>query len=257
MNGSALQLTLREMQRHFRDPRTLGILAVAAVVLGLAGPFGSFETMAVLPRLAYWAATVVVTYAAGFFVSALADRLVTGKRPFWLRLPAMVVPTSIVVTLVVTLFNAIAFGAEQVGVGAFLLLSGQCLAVSSAVVAVMLLLETKDGSVAQAAAEAPAPVLERVPLAQRGRLLALVVEDHYVDIVTDRGKTLVLMRLADAVRETGGVAGLQIHRSHWVARDAVVKAHRAEGKLLLELSNGMRLPVSRGYMAGVRDAGLA
>ena len=103
---------------------------------------------------------------------------------------------------------------------------------------------------------APPPILERVPLPQRGRLLALSVEDHYVDIVTDRGKTLVLMRLADAMREAAGVPGLQVHRSHWVARDAVVRTHRSDGRLLLELSNGMRLPVSRGYLPQVREAGL-
>ena len=101
-----------------------------------------------------------------------------------------------------------------------------------------------------------APILARVPLPQRGRLLALVVEDHYVDIVTDKGKALVLMRLADAMRETGAVTGLQIHRSHWVARDAVVRAQRNEGKLSLELSNGMRLPVSRGFLQAVKQAGL-
>jgi len=64
------------------------------------------------------------------------------------------------------------------------------------------------------------------------------------------------MRLADAMRETGAIPGLQIHRSHWVARDAVVRTHRADGKLLLELSNGMRLPVSRGFLPQVREAGL-
>ena len=105
-------------------------------------------------------------------------------------------------------------------------------------------------------APGPAPILERVPLPQRGRLLALSVEDHYVDIITDRGKTLVLMRLADAMRETGDMPGLQIHRSHWVARDAVARAHRSDGKLVLELTNGLRLPVSRGYLAQVREAGL-
>ncbi|RYE08124.1 MAG: LytTR family transcriptional regulator [Hyphomicrobiales bacterium] len=55
---------------------------------------------------------------------------------------------------------------------------------------------------------------------------------------------------------TGEIEGLQIHRSHWVARDAVVKAVRAEGKLLVELSNGMRLPVSRGFAAKAKAAGL-
>jgi len=114
----------------------------------------------------------------------------------------------------------------------------------------------------ETAAPAPAPgrslppILERVSLPQRGRLLALTVEDHYVDIVTDRGKTLVLMRLADAIREASGVDSLQIHRSHWVARDAVVRPHRAAGKLSLELSNGLRLPVSRGFLPQVKAAGL-
>ena len=102
----------------------------------------------------------------------------------------------------------------------------------------------------------PPAILERVPLPQRGLLLALVVEDHYVDIVTDRGKTLVLMRLADAIREAASVPGLQIHRSHWVATGAVVRAHRSEGKVLLELSNGLRLPISRGYLPAAKDAGL-
>ena len=87
-------------------------------------------------------------------------------------------------------------------------------------------------------------------------LLALIVEAHYVDIVTERGKTLVLMRLADAIRETTGVPGLQIHRSHWVAHAAVVKAHRADGKVQLELSNGLRLPISRGYLPAAKEAGL-
>ena len=109
---------------------------------------------------------------------------------------------------------------------------------------------------APAQSHAPPTILTRVPLPQRGRLLALTVEDHYVDIVTDRGKTLVLMRLADAIRETAGVDGLQIHRSHWVARNAVVRSHRADGRLSLELSNGLRLPVSRGFLPQVKAAGL-
>ena len=63
--------------------------------------------------------------------------------------------------------------------------------------------------------------------------------------------------LADAIRESSGVPGLQIHRSHWVAIAAVVGAHRSDGKVLLELSNGLRLPVSRGYLPAVEEAGLA
>ena len=95
-----------------------------------------------------------------------------------------------------------------------------------------------------------------MPHPQRGKLLHLSVSDHYVDVVTDRGHALVLMRLSDAIRETGAVPGLQIHRAHRVALDAVRQVHRGNGKVALELSNGTRLPVSRSFMPAARQAGL-
>ncbi len=102
----------------------------------------------------------------------------------------------------------------------------------------------------------PPPILERLPLPQRGKLLALSVADHYVDVKTDRGTSLLLMRLSDAIKETAGAPGVQIHRSHWVALDAVKAVSRASGKIVVELETGDKLPVSRGYLAAAREAGL-
>ena len=56
--------------------------------------------------------------------------------------------------------------------------------------------------------------------------------------------------------ETVGINGLQIHRSHWVALEAVAGAHRQEGRLFLAMQDGTRLPVSRSRMDEVRGAGL-
>ena len=64
------------------------------------------------------------------------------------------------------------------------------------------------------------------------------------------------MRFADAIRETDGVNGLQIHRSHWVALDAVAGTHRHNGRLFLAMQDGTRLPVSRSRAEEVRGAGL-
>lgn len=255
MDGSALQLTLREMRRHLGDVRALGIMAVVGIVLGLAGPFGSFAALELLPRIVYWVATVFLTYGFGYSLSMYADAAWGEGRPIWVRLPLMAVPAGVAATLVVTIINFTVFGWKAFDWPSFLVLLFQCLGVAFGVVAVVLLLERRIPAAAAGAA-GPAPILERVPPAQRGRLLALSVEDHYVDIVTDRGKTLVLMRLADAMRETAGVEGLQIHRSHWVAKAAVVKVHRADGKVAVELSNGLRLPVSRGFLPAIRAAGL-
>ena len=68
-------------------------------------------------------------------------------------------------------------------------------------------------------AEAP-PILERLPADRRGALLHLQMRDHYVEIHTDRGSELVLMRFGDALMELGGTEGMQVHRSHWIARTA-------------------------------------
>lgn len=254
MDGSALQLTLRELREHLSDLRALGVMAIIGVVIGFAGPFGTFEVLPTGGRIAYWVATVFVTYIFGFAISVLADRLWGGGRPLWLRVPLMIVPASIGATILVALLNLAIFGPAYLSAEAILALLAQCTAVTAAVVVVGLLTGPKANTTG--ATPGPPAILERVPLQQRSALLALIVEDHYVDIVTERGKTLVLMRLADAIRESAGIPGLQIHRSHWVAVAAVVKAHRSEGKVLLELSNGLRLPVSRGYLPAVKSAGL-
>ncbi|EBV3599940.1 LytTR family transcriptional regulator, partial [Salmonella enterica subsp. enterica serovar Virchow] len=90
----------------------------------------------------------------------------------------------------------------------------------------------------------------------RGQLTHLSMQDHYVDVRTDNGGAMVLMRLSDAIAETRGVEGLQIHRSHWVALGAVQKAIRRGGRPYVIMKDGTELPVSRSYLDTVRSAGL-
>ena len=99
-------------------------------------------------------------------------------------------------------------------------------------------------------------ILRRLAPAKRGELIRLSVQDHYVDVVTDKGRDLVLMRLTDAIRETLPEAGLRVHRSHWVAFHGVVGCVRAKGRLFLRTRDGARVPVSRSFVHEVRRAGL-
>ena len=62
------------------------------------------------------------------------------------------------------------------------------------------------------------------------------------------------MRLSDAIAETRGIDGLQIHRSHWVARNAIVGLTRENGRPVVALVTGVTLPVSRTYLDAVRAA---
>ena len=102
-------------------------------------------------------------------------------------------------------------------------------------------------------AEAP-PLLQRLPADRRGALLHLQMRDHYVEIHTDRGSELVLMRFGDALMELGGTEGMQVHRSHWIARTALKKVSRRAGRTVAHLANGAEVPVSRRYGRALREA---
>jgi hypothetical protein len=103
----------------------------------------------------------------------------------------------------------------------------------------------------------PAPkFLERLPLKLRGaEVWAVEAEDHYLRLHTSKGQDLILMRLADAVAELEGIEGMQVHRSWWVARDAITDARRGDGRATLTLKDGAEVPVSRTYAAQLRERG--
>jgi len=107
-----------------------------------------------------------------------------------------------------------------------------------------------------ASSPAAASFLDRIPPRLGRELLALEMEDHYVRVHTMAGSDLVLMRLRDAIAALSGIDGLQVHRSHWVAATAVAAVERKpDGKLVLRLTNGLCVPVSRSHAAAVRAAG--
>jgi hypothetical protein len=255
VNRNGMQLALREMRRQFADLRLLLVLGVIGIVLGAAGPFGTFEELSLAPRLVYWLTVVVLTYGSGVGLALAVNASLPERTPLWQRFIAMVAVAGFGATLIVALVEFVVHGAERFQSFDVLVLVAQCYVVTAGVVAALLVFEIPRPA-APTSPPATIGILDRVPLPQRGRLLALSVDDHYVDVVTDKGTTLVLMRLADAIREAKGLPGLQIHRSHWVTLDAVRRVHRSGGKTEIELSNGQRLPVSRGYSAAVKAAGL-
>lgn len=99
--------------------------------------------------------------------------------------------------------------------------------------------------------------LERLPVKFRtAELYAISSEDHYLRVHTSLGEELILMRLADAVRELSKVDGLQVHRSWWVAKIGVTDEKKADGRSFLILPTGTEVPVSRSYRTRAKDVGL-
>lgn len=101
-------------------------------------------------------------------------------------------------------------------------------------------------------AEPQAPLLDRLRNEMRGELLHVSSNNHYIEITTSAGTSSILLRFSDALSEIGPVAGLRVHRSHWVADSAVTRLRREGQKVFVQLTTGDELPVSRTYQADAR-----
>lgn len=97
---------------------------------------------------------------------------------------------------------------------------------------------------------------DRLPAKFRGaEIHAVSAEDHYLRVHTSAGETMILMRLADAIRELASLDGLQTHRSWWVARQGLADISKGDGRVTLKLKSGAEAPVSRTNLKIVKDAG--
>jgi len=120
--------------------------------------------------------------------------------------------------------------------------------------------ESRDGKPAAASIKtseirdlpSQAPILSRLKPENRGALIRLAVRDHYTEVITSRGRELVLLRFGDALMEIGDTEGMRLHRSHWIATDHVAGLRRDNGKLLVVARDGIEMPVSRPYADAVR-----
>lgn len=259
MNDRPVHSTLRQVRTQFTDPIALAVMAGVGLVAGVTGPFSTFETVATGPRLVYWLAIVLGSYGAGALGAGLADALLVHRvtalplRALCLGLAASV-PATAAVLLISSLFLP---DIRAVGLGV-LELYAYCLVISLALVGVLEAMSTGRAPrlplPAQSETQTPPKILERLPADKRGALSHMSMADHYVEVFTDRGKSMVLMRLADAIAETDGIEGMQIHRSHWVARAAVSGLKRADGRVVVALFSGETLPVSRSHLPAARAA---
>ena len=77
------------------------------------------------------------------------------------------------------------------------------------------------------------------------KILSLVAQDHYVEVTTELGSELCLIRLGDAITEAAPTNGLQIHRSSWVAKSAIKEVKANSTKSEVKLINGDVLKVSQ------------
>lgn len=270
-----LTLALADMRAILGRGRLWATCLLLIALLTLLGPFETLERLAPGERAAYWGVVMTGGWLAAAAHVSLAIRLLPGALPETLRAALGGAATAPCMTHAVGWWNEVVFGVAFVsladapmrlalfaGVAAAVTLLGRLVEPAKAAVP-RAEAETSEASPERApatgsgAADGPpgAAILRRLPPAKRGELLRLSMQDHYVEIVTEAGSDLALLRLTDAMAEAAPTPGLQVHRSHWVAEGAVAGARREGGRLRLTLVDGSSVPVSRGRTAALREAG--
>lgn len=103
----------------------------------------------------------------------------------------------------------------------------------------------------------PAPrLMRRLPEGVEGPVLRLSASDHFVEVVLPGDTHSLRMRFTDAIDEMDGIEGYCSHRSHWVARDAILGVERDGARIQLRLQNGDLVPVSRTFRPDLEEAGI-
>lgn len=94
----------------------------------------------------------------------------------------------------------------------------------------------------------------RVPRELGTELVSLSAEQHYLHVVTTKGRSLILFPISRAIQAAERLEGMRIHRSHWVAFRHVTALSKDDTGLYVCLASGKKLPVSRSSQQAVRTA---
>lgn len=235
----------------------VGLVALG-IVLGLAGPFGTVASLPIGIRLLYWTIITLTTGSVGLIVGFVGcDVIHAYGVPKWLASILSGAVGGLPVTAIVFTVNAVFLRPGDVSIedGPLVL---SIIAISTVISFASYITFFSD----QSSAPTLPPyvgrprLLDRLPDDLRAPIVALEATDHYTRITTDNGSAVILLRFSDAIAEAAPTQGLRLHRSHWVALDRVASVRRDGPRAVVTTTAGHHLPVSRGNVPALEEAGL-
>ena len=262
-----LSFTHRELLGARSFARQGAALVCLVGLFAFIGPFGTYDSIGLPGRFGYWAlalgANWLVCGSVVMLTLRLTDAIPGPARILTVAGAALLaaVPGTGVVHTAEILFRP-EYEGDSALLTIYLGVAVLMMAISFLVVSILPRRRTAPADEEMppdedSARRTASRFLDRLP-PQLGRdLVYLRMADHYVEAFTTAGSTLVLMRFGDAIAELEGADGLRVHRSYWIARPHVTGTKRQNGRSILTLTGGHEAPVSRGYLAAVREAGLA
>lgn len=226
---------------HFDQRRLFAYLAITSAFT-LLGPFGTYDSLNILWRFIYWA---LVNASVAIFMTITGDTLFGDNVWEQMARPAKAILAAVI--------GAIP-GAGSVWVLEYFIRNHQVQPVHLwfYVTAVGLAMMIVKYELWRRPAKPYAPFLKRLPPEIGIELISLSMADHYVEVRTTHGSTMLLMRFTDALKELSAYPGHQIHRSHWVADQFVKQLKREGGRSHILIHGGEKLPVSKAYLPAVR-----
>jgi hypothetical protein len=87
-----------------------------------------------------------------------------------------------------------------------------------------------------------------------GPVLWAEAQEHYVKLTTPDESRMVLHRFSDILRELSETDGIRVHRSHWVAFEAITETYKEGTNIRIRLNTGETVPVSRSYRKILEEA---
>ncbi|WP_426050326.1 LytTR family transcriptional regulator DNA-binding domain-containing protein [Brevundimonas sp. SL161] len=249
--------------RSMNTPRAwmidLAAWAVVGAILGAVGPFGSFFNDTLPVRLAYWMTLALISGAViGASVRWVWPVARRRRVPAW----AWVALLGVAITGPLGLFARVFAMGFWPGIRDRVSLIewfGQTLLIELVFLAAYVAAHARAAQ-APSGETSPMPtgaarILDRLPHRLGRDLLCLQMEDHYVRLHTPEGSVLGLTPLRTAITQVGAIEGMQVHRSWWVARQAVQGVVQDGRNLRLKLVSGLEAPVARSKVAELRAAG--
>jgi DNA-binding LytR/AlgR family response regulator len=234
------------------------------LLLGFAGPFGSYPAYPTATRYAFWLGLTVAGAVAAVAAGALLP--VERLRGRAIRIGAVALVSAVPMTFVVAWTMSLVqpgrvFTPQQLPALFACVAAVQLLIVYAAITspAVDDLQASGPAPALPASGDEgipatfPAALLSRLPLGIGSDIIALETEDHYLRVHALGGSALILMRMADAVALLDPQLGAQVHRRWWVAEVAVAGLRRDGQKLSLCLIDNRLVPVGRTFAATARE----
>lgn len=236
----------------------LAMLVAIGLLMGFLSPFAS-ERVPVVGRYVYW----MICMVGGGLIGVLTDDLLRRRMAaIWRRAAVVSVLMTPPVSLLVLTTEHLLMGGPFDWPG-YQRMLWQVWPISLAVMVVRALAWRRSPVrvetltvIAPPLPEVEATFRRRLSAKRRGaRLIAVEAYDHYLKVHTDAGEELITLRFADALDELARAHGWRVHRSWWVAADAVEAVRWRRGAGEMRLAGGLVAPVSRTHAPTLKAAG--